>query len=95
MAFHNLLHAIDLSGTRIWKKEFPEYWIASTPSIGVDGTIYVPSLTNIYALKPTGETLWTLVTGPTDLNAPLYYPTVGNDKKIYTYSSNGHIFVVA
>ena len=65
----------------------PEY---STPAVAADGTLYLGSSSNLYALSPNGSVLWTFPTGD------LVYspPTIGNDGTVYVGSLNGNFYAI-
>lgn len=94
----NILYAVTLSGSIVWKKEFKGYYVATTPTVDSTGKIFITTVasagSNLQALTSSGDILWTLNTGETTMKAPLYYPVIDPAGQVFTYTTNGHIFVV-
>ncbi len=64
----------------------------SSPTLGPDGTIYVPSGGGkLHAIAPDGKVKWTAQTGPTVKAAP----AVGADGTLYLSSLNGKLYAVS
>jgi outer membrane protein assembly factor BamB len=61
------------------------YLIDASPAIGTDGTIYVPSYENIYAMTPDGSNKWVFPLLSTTTTFPGIYgsPAIGPDGTIY------------
>ncbi|MDO7976742.1 outer membrane protein assembly factor BamB family protein [Oceanotoga teriensis] len=57
-------------------------WVSSSPAIGSDGTIYVGSNDNLYAINPDGTKKWTFETSVSSS------PAIGSDGTIYVGSDD-------
>jgi outer membrane protein assembly factor BamB len=90
-AMPNYLYAIYTSnGTLKWKY-FVGDWIASSPAIGDDGSIYFGSENDyIYALYPNGTLKWKYLTGI----AVWSDPAIGDDGTIYCGSYDGNLYAL-
>jgi outer membrane protein assembly factor BamB len=80
------LYAIKPNGTKKWT--FPMGGLAtSTPTIGLDGTIYVGSDDHkLYAGSPNGTKQWEF-----DQGSIIYAPSVGQDGSVYFGSKDGKL----
>jgi outer membrane protein assembly factor BamB len=65
--------------------------VLSSPSIDIDGTIYVGSNDfNLYAINPDGSEKWNFTTGGTITSSP----TISNKGTIYVGSADHHLYAV-
>ncbi|HEX2035163.1 MAG TPA: PQQ-binding-like beta-propeller repeat protein [Chloroflexota bacterium] len=78
------LRRMTSKGDIIWSKSF-DGPIASSPSIGTDGTVYVGSGASILAISPDGEVKWRVGPGA----AVATTPTIGPDGTVYAGADNG------
>ena len=62
---------------------------SSAPAMGADGTIYVGLGTYLFALSPTGSSIWSFPTGGV-VRAPL----VAEDGTIYVGSTDGKLYAI-
>ncbi|WP_448384841.1 Ig-like domain-containing protein, partial [Fervidobacterium sp.] len=70
-----------------WKLQIGNY-IASSPSLTADGTIYIASKdTNLYAISSDGKIKWKFKTGAEVLSSP----AVGPDGTVYIGSSDTYL----
>jgi outer membrane protein assembly factor BamB len=71
------------------------YWtggsISSSPTIGIDGTIYIGSSDfKLYALNPDGTLKWSYLTGGNVFSSP----TIGSDGTIYVGSNDKNLYAL-
>ena len=86
--FWGKLWAINPDGTKKWHFE-TKSWIQSSPSIDVDGTIYVGSYDkNFYAINANGKLKWKYETE----NIIPFSSSIGADGTIYTGSGDGKFY---
>lgn len=64
--------------------------IASSPVIGADGTVYVGSGYNLYAVNSSGTTKWAFPTG----NVVESSPAIGTDGTVYVGSFDGNLYAI-
>ena len=77
-----------------WSVDFGERSGRQTasPTLGPDGTIYVPSgVGRLHAIAPDGTVRWTAQTGPTVKTSP----AIGPDGTIYVCSMDGNLYAVS
>ncbi len=78
-----------------WTVDLGEARVMASPTVGVDGTIYIAnSMGTLFAVAPEGNLRWTAQTGATVKSAPamaadgsIYHAT--SDGKMYALSSQG------
>ena len=63
--------------------------IESSPALGADGTIYIGSDNNLYALNPDGSFKWTYSTGPVKSS-----PVLAADGTVYVGSTNNTLYAL-
>ncbi|RKZ28039.1 hypothetical protein DRQ36_10995 [bacterium] len=96
------LYAINPDGTEKWHREIinpsgtGSYPDPNSPSVGPDGTIYVPGMHNLFAFNPDGTEKWhfsrpvefvgSASIGP---DSSIYISTHGPDKRLYCIDKNG------
>ena len=78
-------------GTVLWEFKTGSY-VASSPAIGSDGTVYVGSYDNkLYALSgKTGVKLWEFVTGGPVCSSP----AIGSDGTVYVGSFDKKLYAI-
>ena len=76
-----------IEGTEKWKFETGN-GINSSPAIGTDGTIYVGSAHELYAINSDGTKKWKYYTDG-DVNSS---PAIGADGSIYVGSDDGYLY---
>jgi outer membrane protein assembly factor BamB len=90
--------AIDKDGKRKWlfPIDRPDQIGASSPSIGLDGTIYIGAGNNLYAISQDGKEKWRFPTGGriitcplVDSNGTIYFGSY--DENIYSVDANGSL----
>jgi outer membrane protein assembly factor BamB len=89
---NNRVHALDgQTGIRKWMF-LTGGWIASSPAIGADGTIYVGSAdAKLYAIDgQTGIEKWEFAT----IWAITSSPAIGSDGTIYVGSSDDKVYAI-
>lgn len=79
------LSAIDPTGKQKWKVTL-EGQTASVPSIGADGTVYVGTDFQFYAISPSGKVQWKIPFGPLSHNSK---PILAKDGTILTAFHHG------
>lgn len=73
-----------------WKLQIGNY-IASSPALTADGTIYIASKdTNLYAISSDGKIKWKFKTGGEVFSSP----TVGPDGTVYIGSSDTYLYAI-
>ena len=91
-----MLHAIGPTGAPLWT--FGAGSTFSSPTIGVDGEIYVQAAVGpshiVYALNPAGAKLWELTLPITAGDAPAGV-SIGKNGWLYLATSSGHVFGIA
>jgi outer membrane protein assembly factor BamB len=87
------LHAITPAGVITWTFEFNggksifTGKVQSSPSVGLDGTIYVGSMdTNLYALNPDGTIKWARSPSISSIHSS---PAVASDGTVYIHDQSG------
>ena len=80
---------MEKTGDLIWKYTTGS-WVASSPAIGSDGTVYFGSYdNNFYALNgQTGDLIWKYETG----NWVTASPAIGNDGTLYIGSDDFNLY---
>jgi FOG: WD40-like repeat len=91
---NSTLYAINPNGTLKWKYNLGNYNSGSSPVIGADGTIYIPSTSSttgyLYALSSDGDVKWVYSTGPIYGSSA----AVGSDGTIYISDYNATLYAV-
>jgi len=90
------LYAINPDGTEKWHREIMNpseigsYPDPNSPSVGPDGTIYVPGMHNLFAFNPDGSEKW-------HFSRPGFFKgsaSIGPDSSIYIYCSDGKLYCI-
>ncbi len=84
------LLAIAPDGRELWNVQIG-YWLESSPAIGEDCTIYVPSRYDVLALGPDGRERWRL---PTDTEFLHSSAAIGTDGTIYIGAYSGALLAI-
>ena len=77
-------------GSKIWEIQPTTSDIELAPTIGPDGTVYVPIAWSLWALNPDGSTKWTFPTGYLVFSSP----AIGDDCTVYFGSGDGKLYAV-
>jgi len=89
--YNGTLCALYPNGTEKWSYRSSTGVVTSSPSIGIDGTIYYGSSDNsLVALNPDGSLKWWYFTGGPVTSSP----AIGPDGTIYIGSSDGKLYAV-
>ena len=90
---NNTLVAVHPDGTENWSY-YSDHWINSSPSIGIDGTIYFAAEDRCYALHPDGTLHWyyeaggSVETGPAiSLSGDIYFGS--DDRYLHALHADG------
>ncbi|MHB8522791.1 MAG: outer membrane protein assembly factor BamB family protein [Limisphaerales bacterium] len=88
---HSLLAFDGVTGEIHWQFDSANV-IQSTPAIGADGTVFIPSYDKlVYALDPlTGAKKWSHFTGDSISSSP----TIGGDGTVYVGSNDGRLYAL-
>ena len=91
---NSTLYAINPNGALKWKYNLGNYNSGSSPVIGADGTIYIPSTSSttgyLYALSSDGDVKWVYSTGPIYGSSA----AIGSDGTIYISDYNATLYAV-
>lgn len=85
------------NGELVWKIATSGRLGWASPAVGKDGTIFISSnndstdSSQIYALKPDGQTTWMKQFSPAVLSSP----TIGSDGRIYISSAGGNLYALS
>jgi len=90
-----------INGTIKWRFKTGD-GIESSPSIGIDGTVYIGSHDGyFYAINPDGTEKWRFFAGPPNYDerwdvskSMMASPAIASDGTIYIYSSANYLFAV-
>ena len=77
------LHVISSTGNLKWKFKIEKQLDDKIPAVGRDGTIYLPTSDNLYALDPTGDVKW-------KIGGDYLQPVLGHNDTIYLVED--HVF---
>ena len=91
---NSTLYAINPNGTLKWKYTMGDYNSGSSPVIGADGTIYIPTTNStngtLYAFYPSGMVKWTYKMGAIyELSV-----AIGADGTIYIADHDGVLYAI-
>jgi outer membrane protein assembly factor BamB len=89
-AVNGRLVAITPEGRELWSVQVG-YWLESSPAIGEDCTIYVPSRYDVLAFGPDGRERWRL---PTDAEFLGSSAVIGTDGTIYIGAYSGALLAI-
>jgi parallel beta-helix repeat protein len=91
---NSTIYAISSNGTLKWKYTMGDYNFGSSPVIGADGTIYIPSTNSIngtlYAFYPDGTLKWTYHMGMIHASSA----AIGAGGTIYIADYNGVLYAI-
>jgi outer membrane protein assembly factor BamB len=84
---NGFVFALDPSGNLLWANSS----VSGSPSVGPNGTVYIDSAKQLYALNPSGVLQWTL-TAPADAYFSL--PAIANNNTIYLGTNTAGFYAV-
>jgi outer membrane protein assembly factor BamB len=90
----SLIYGLDTNGQLKWKYSLGgAFYSISTPSLGIDGTMYVHlGWSGVFALNPDGTEKWSYLTGETPVGVPHSPPSIGLDNTTYIVLRNGKLY---
>jgi outer membrane protein assembly factor BamB len=90
------LFAINPDGSLKWFYLNPNYWVLSSPAIGVDGSIYFGDGLSLNALTPDGTLKWEVFTDQDQGfgGAVISSPAIGADGAVYVGANDNIIYAV-
>ena len=90
------LFAINPDGSLKWFYLNPNYWVLSSPAIGVDGSIYFGDGLSLNALTPDGTLKWEVFTDQDQGfgGAVISSPAIGADGAVYVGANDNTIYAV-
>ncbi len=90
------LFAINPDGSLKWFYLNPNYWVLSSPAIGIDGSIYFGDGLSLNALTPDGRLKWEVFTNQDQGfgGAVISSPAIGADGAVYVGANDNTIYAV-
>jgi outer membrane protein assembly factor BamB len=86
VSFENFVfYALNRDGSVRWSRGLSGAPYTA-PTIGMDGTIYINNFSNLIALNPAGNVIWSV---PLSSSGGLGWPSIGADGVVYLDTANG------
>jgi outer membrane protein assembly factor BamB len=86
------LYSLDTANGQVdWSADLGPARVMASPTVGPDGTVYVGTSAQLFAVAVNGSVKWAAQTGPTIKSAP----GLGADGTVYEASSDGKMYAVS